>query len=163
MDLAPLRFVETSVGWFDRVVATDASSEGMGVVAAPLDEASAPRVVSRDDTTALAARSEWRTIISSRWRRPEHINVLEARALTTAVRWVLSFPGSVNRRVLVLCDSQVVVGAARKGRSSSQPILRRLRYLAAHVLSAGLRLTLRWVPSEHNPADGPSRNFDHRS
>lgn len=162
MDLSPLMFVETSVGWFDRVVATDASTEGMGVVAAPLDEVAAPRVVSADDTAALAARSEWRTIISSRWRRPEHINVLEARALTTAVRWVLSFPGSTNRRLLVLCDSQVVVGAATKGRSSSQPILRRLRYLAAHVLAAGLRITLRWVASAHNPADGPSRNFARR-
>ena len=50
MDLSPLMFVETSVGWFDRVVATDASTEGMGVVAAPLDEVAAPLVVSADDS-----------------------------------------------------------------------------------------------------------------
>nr|MDZ8103123.1 hypothetical protein [Nostoc sp. DedSLP01] len=159
MDLAPLMFVDTSADWFDRVVATDASSEGLGVVAAPLEADAAPRVVTGADSAALAASSAWRTIVSSRWRRAEHINVLELRALTTAVRWVLSFREAINCRVLVLCDSQVVVGAVTKGRSSSQPLLRRLRYLAAMVLASGLRLALRWVASADNPADGPSRNF----
>jgi ribonuclease HI len=107
----------------------------------------------------LVASSAWRTIVSSRWRRPEHINVLELRALTTAVRWVLSFRQALNCRLLVLCDSQVVVGAVTKGRSSSQLLLRRLRYLAAMALASGLRLTVRWVASADNPADGPSRNF----
>ena len=159
MNLAPLMFVDTSVQWFERVVATDASSDGMGVVAAPLEQEAAPVVVSGADAAALVARSEWRTIVSSRWRRPEHINVLELRALTTAMRWVLSFRHAVSCRLLVLCDSQVVVGAVTKGRSSSQLLLRRLRYLAAMVLASGLRLTLRWVASADNPADGPSRNF----
>lgn len=157
-DLAPLMFVDTSVTWFDRVVATDASSDGLGVVAAPVSADTAPRVVTGADSAALVSASAWRTIVSSRWRRPEHINVLEMRALTTAVRWVLSFRQALNCRVLVLCDSQVVVGAVTKGRSSSQLLLRRLRYLAAMVLASGLRLTLRWVASADNPADGPSRN-----
>ena len=159
MDLAPLMFVDTSVNWFDRVVATDASSDGMGVVTAPLEHDAAPRVVTGADSAALVSASQWRTIVSSRWRRPEHINVLELLALTTAVRWVLSFREALNCRVLVLCDSTVVVGAVTKGRSSSQLLLRRLRYLAAMVLASGLRLTLRWVASADNPADGPSRNF----
>jgi ribonuclease HI len=159
MQLAPLMFVDTSVGWFDRVVATDASSDGMGVVAASLEQDEPPRVVTGADSAALVASSAWRTIVSSRWRRPEHINVLELRALTTAVRWVLSFRQAVNCRLLVLCDSQVVVGAVTKGRSSSQLLLRRLRYLAAMALASGLRLTVRWVASADNPADGPSRNF----
>lgn len=158
MDLAPLMFVDTSVTWFDRVVATDASSDGMGVVTAPLSADAAPRVVTGADSAALVSASAWRTIVSSRWRRPEHINVLEMRALTTAVRWVLSCRQALNCRVLVLCDSKVVVGAVTKGRSSSQLLLRRLRYLAAMVLASGLRLTLRWVASADNPADGPSRN-----
>lgn len=163
MQLAPLMFVDTSVNWFDRVVATDASSDGMGVVAAPLEQDEPPRVVSGADAAALVASSSWRTIVSSRWRRPEHINVLELRALTTAVRWVLSFRHALNCRLLLLCDSQVVVGAVSKGRSSSQPLLRRLRYLAALVLASGLRLSVRWVASADNPADGPSRNFSRPS
>jgi len=82
---------------------------------------------------------------------------LELRAVLTAVRWVLSLPQSVNKRLLVLCDSQVALGAVSKGRSSSQPLLRRLRALAALVMASGLCVTVRWIPTDLNPADEPSR------
>ncbi len=156
--LAPLLFTHTASGWFDRVVATDASSTGMGIVAAVAQRDPAS-VVTTDDAHACAAESAWRTIAAAPWRSPEHINVLELRALLTAVRWVLSHPRAVGARVLFLCDSNVVVGAVTKGRSSSQPLLRRLRSLAALVLASGLRPTLTWLASEHNPADEPSRRF----
>ncbi len=155
--LAPLLFSCTSAPWFDRVVATDASSAGHGVVAAKSDVADS--VTSAEQATDLAESADWRVIVSAPWRRAEHINVLELRALCTAVRWVLSFRHSVGSRVLVLCDSQVVVGAVTKGRSSSPQMLRRLRYLSCLVLAAGVRLCLRWLPSELNPADEPSRRF----
>lgn len=103
---------------------------------------------------------DWRTIISSPWRgAEEHINLFELRAVTTSLRWVLSFPSSVDRRLLLLCDSQVAVGALMKGRSSSQPILRRLRHIAALLLASGLRVCARWIASHLNPADEPSRHF----
>src|SRR4051812_22284814 len=86
----------------------------------------------------------------------EHINVLEARALSTAVRWVLSHPLSMGRRLLALSDSQVVIGAVNKGRSSSQQLLRCLRGVSALLLASGVRLVLQWVPSASNPADEPS-------
>jgi hypothetical protein len=157
--LAPLFFTRTSAGWFERVVATDASSTGLGIVAAPVAERDARDTVTKEDAAALAAHAPWRVIAAAPWRTQEHINVLELRALTTAVRWVLSHPRAVDSRVLILSDSQVVVGAVTKGRSSSQPLLRRLRFLAALVLASGLRLTLRWLASELNPADEPSRRF----
>ena len=154
--LAPLLFTRTSAGWFDRVVATDASSTGMGVVAARAQRAPAT-VVSDETAAAVADECAWRTIARARWRDAEHINVLECRALITGVRWVLSHPCALGARVLFLCDSQVVVGAVTKGRSSSQPLLRRLRALAALVLASGLRPTLRWIDTARNPADVPSR------
>ena len=101
----------------------------------------------------------WSTIVAARWRRADHINVLELRALHTAVKWVLSHPHSTGNRVRALCDSTVVIGAVRKGRSSSRPLLRRLRALSAWVMGGGLRLELGWVPSAYNPADEPSRRF----
>lgn len=156
--LAPLLFTHTASGWFDRVVATDASSTGMGIVAAVAQRDPAT-VVTKDDASACATESAWRTIAAAPWRSPEHINVLELRALLTAVRWVLSHPRAVGARVLFLCDSQVVVGAVTKGRSSSQPLLRRLRALAALVLASGIRPTLTWIATDHNPADEPSRRF----
>ena len=99
----------------------------------------------------------WRTVVSSQWNYAEHINVQELRAVSTAMRWVLSRPAAIGRRLLLLSDSTVVVGAANKGRSSSPDILRVLRSVCALVLCAGVQIVVRWVPSEVNPADEPSR------
>ena len=60
-------------------------------------------------------------------------------------------------RFLVLCDSMVTIGAVRKMRSSSRSLLVQLRKIAAVTLATGVRLTLRWIPTDMNPADGPSR------
>lgn len=101
----------------------------------------------------------WSVVASSPWRRPlEHINSLELRALSTAIRWALSHPHSINRRLLLLSDSSVTVFSVSKGRSSAFQILRRLRYISSLVLAAGLQPLLRWIPSAANPADGPSRS-----
>jgi integrase len=161
MALAPLLFVSLSAPWFSRVVATDASTEGQGVVASRVDAGvlAAEAAVSGPDPPRFVALDgcDWRTIISSPWRWSEHINVLEARVLLAAVRWVSSFPDSLGSRVLIFSDSAVLVYAARKGRSSAYPLLRVLRGVAAVQLAAGLRLTCGWIPSHANPADEPSR------
>jgi hypothetical protein len=107
----------------------------------------------------FVAAGRWRTEVSAPWRRPEHINALEMRAVHTAVRWVVSRPGSFGARVLLLTDSTAVLGALLKGRTSSRTLLARTRQVAAVTLAAGVRLSVRWVPSEANPADGPSRGL----
>jgi hypothetical protein len=109
-------------------------------------------------TFVSVSEADWRKVFAGRWRRSEeHINSLEMRALIMAVRWVLSHRDSVGSRLSVLCDSMVVIGAVRKGRSSSQPLLRRLRALSSLVLSSGLSIDIEYVPSEFNPADECSR------
>jgi hypothetical protein len=72
---------------------------------------------------------------------------------------MLSYRRSVARRLLVVSDSSTVVGAVRKGRSSSFQLLLRLRSLAAMLLASGVQLRVEWCPSKLNPADEPSRNF----
>jgi hypothetical protein len=89
----------------------------------------------------------------------EHINLKEARALLVFVRWVLRTPAHFGRRLVVLVDSKVVVGAATKGRSASYPLNRLLRRLAALCLFGDLLLHLVFIPTEHNPADAPSRGI----
>lgn len=154
VDLAPLMFTTLTENWFDRLVATDASESGQGVVTIKTAAETNPF-----DAPAATAPEQyhWSTVISSPWSRQEHINALEIRAVASAVRWVLSFPHSVGCRVAVLCDSLVTVFSVTKGRSSSPMLLPRLRQLASLVLASGLRLYLRWVPTELNPADAPSR------
>lgn len=168
IDLSPLFRSYLGASWHHSVMATDASLTGLGVVAAvvppALVEVAArtagsvaikdPAATALDDS--IVARP-WSTIVSSRWRAAEHINSLELRAVSTAVRRVLSSPATIRRRLLVLCDSQVAVGALAKGRSSSRLLLLRLRPLTALLLASGLHLCTRWLPSRLNPADGPSR------
>jgi hypothetical protein len=149
--VAPLLFVRLSSKVLPRCVAVDASSVGLGVVTARLPPGDVcPHVLSPADFS-------WSTIVSTPWRESEHINSLELRAISTAVRWALKSPDSIASRLIVFSDSQVAVFSSNKGRSSSHLLLRRLRPLAACLLSSGLRLLLRWIPSEDNPADGPSR------
>jgi hypothetical protein len=102
--------------------------------------------------------SPWSTILSVRWRdMEEHINSLELRAVLLAAHWLLSFPSSHRSRVYLLIDSTVAFYSLWKGRSSSVPLLRILRQISALLLAGDLHLLPGWVPSEVNPADGPSR------
>ena len=147
-DLAPLLQCSLSDEWCPRAVAVDASTTGLGVVASPL--------ISSDISDY--SPFSWSVIASSRWKNgSEHINSFELRAVSTAIRWSLSFPSSLGRKLVLFSDSQVAIGSLRKGRSSSPLLLRRLRAISSWLLASGLRLLLYWTPSEDNPADEPSR------
>ncbi len=89
----------------------------------------------------------------------EHINLMEGRAFLAALRWFLRSAGRHRRRLVVLIDSRVWIGAAAKGRSSSMPLLRLLRRVSALVLGSGLVVHYIYIPSKHNPADAPSRGI----
>jgi hypothetical protein len=160
MGLAPLLFAKLDSSWFPRLIATDASEIGQGVVAVQMDQNSLTEVSKLDDESRCVQVQQvpkWSTIVSSAWSEPEHINVLELRAIHTSIRWVLSHRHSITSRVLLFSDSQVAVCSVRKGRSSSHTLLRRLRYLSALLLSSGIKLVVKWIPTHINPADEPSR------
>ena len=101
--------------------------------------------------------SAFDVILSVRCTDDDHINLKEARGLLTYVRWVLRTPRHFGHRLVVLVDSKVVVGAVAKGRSSSVPLNRLLRRLAALCFLGDLTLHVVFIPSAHNPADAPSR------
>jgi hypothetical protein len=153
--LAPLLFTNISKTFFSKVIATDASTEGQGVVSTTNSMEHSANLT----TENFIKSSRWSTIVSKPWQLVEHINVLELRAVISAIRWSLSYPSSIGCRIMMFSDSSVAVGAISKGRSSSPQLLSRLRLLASLLLSSGLRLTILWIPSHLNPADEPSRNF----
>lgn len=167
--LAPLLLISLRAPCFPSVVATDASSVGLGVVASRVPE-HAQRACSRlsgripahqlplpPSAVTVAGSHRWSTIVASTWRNFEHINILELRAVSTGVRWALSHPAATGSRLLVLSDSAVAVASLAKGRSSSPAVNRRIRQIAALCLASGLLLSICWLPSETNPADEPSR------
>jgi hypothetical protein len=158
IDLAPLFFTTLKHQWFDRLIVTDACETGQGVVATKV---STQHHSPFDSLPAQQPQQHnWSTIVSSPWKRTEHINSLEIRAVSTAIKWVLSFAHSIGSRVAILSDSLVTVYSIKKGRSSSPLLLPRLRQIASMLLSAGLRLFLQWIPTELNPADAPSRVYE---
>ena len=174
MGLAPLLFTQMDAPWFPHVLATDASDSGLGVVAttpaASVDleaMAALPKPVLHVEDEPLDRKlhptlvgARWREIVSAPWRWAEHINVLEARALDTAVRWAIKSPRAVGSRLISWCDSMVVMFAVRKGRSSAFGLLRQLRRLSASMLASGIQLHCNWIATEVNPADDPSRRWE---
>eukprot|EP00969_Alexandrium_andersonii_P178309 7884459-Alexandrium_andersonii.AAC.1 len=52
-----------------------------------------------------------------------------------------------------------VVCSGCKGRSSVLKFNTQLRITTAHLLASSIQLVDRWIPSEQNPMDGPSRRF----
>ena len=108
-------------------------------------------------TEEWTRRSDWHLLFRSEWGRQEHQNVLELRTIVNLARHLGRTKLSWGRRFLVLTDSMVSLGALGKGRSSSPALLRLLRRWAALRMALGISLSLRWVPSRRNLANGPSR------
>lgn len=160
-DVAPLLVANLSAPSFGRVMASDASSTGLGVVAMPRLRGTAPAGTTvpgvSSAITAPVPPAAVTNIVSSRWRWGEHINLLEMRAAHVAVRWVLRHALSGSIRMSLWSDSAVVVGVLRKGRSASTPLNRLMRAMAADLLRADVSLDVDWIPSALNPADAPSR------
>ena len=104
--------------------------------------------------------SDWRTSVSQRWKhRGEHITLGEGRAVLSGIRWLARQPRHHGTRVPFFIDSQACLGALAKGRSSSRKLNRICRRVAAYVCAARLKVSWLWVPTDHNPADAPSRHF----
>ena len=62
-----------------------------------------------------------------------------------------------RKQVLIFTDSAVALGCVGKGRSSVPPLLRQCRIIAAVAMALQIIPKCRWVESERNVSDGPSR------
>ena len=99
----------------------------------------------------------WSLLFKGTFAQEEHNNILELRGVVAVLRHLNRSSRVWSSRVLVFTDSLVSLGALAKGRSSARQILRMCRAAAAVELACEIKLILRWVPSELNFADGPSR------
>jgi hypothetical protein len=119
-----------------------------------------PSLSARVKAVPVAAlpRRHWATIIAHQdgWLH-EHITARELRAIGAAVRWIVSYPRSINARLFLIGDSLAALGALAKGRSSAFALRSTLRRIAALTVAAGLQLVPFYIASAHNPADAPSR------
>eukprot|EP00435_Cladocopium_sp_Y103_P025645 s990_g6.t1 len=100
----------------------------------------------------------WRAVSGWRWTgQPEHINVLEARAAFTNLRWRVEQLKQFDLRCVHLLDSMVVLHALTRGRSSSKKLRRTVMRINSLLLATGLQPVWSYVESSQNPADRPSR------
>ena len=99
-------------------------------------------------------------VASRRWSdQLSHIVLGEGRAIVYTAVHILRSADSFRRRHLLLSDSLVNVLALSNGRSSARHVWPTARSLAALTLASGAAFHLRWVPTDTNPADGPSRGL----
>lgn len=100
----------------------------------------------------------WTPVSGWKWKGDvEHINVLEARAVFTTLKWRVLQRKQLNVRCVHLVDSLVVLHALSRGRSSSRKMRRTIMRISSYLLASGLRPVWGYVNTKDNPADRPSR------
>jgi hypothetical protein len=102
---------------------------------------------------------KWRELSRFCWRRPEHINVLEARTGVVTLSAMVKKDLLFGQRRLLISDSQVTIAVMTKGRSSSAALNYVARRHAAICLATSTKTYWRYVRTWRNVADGPSRGF----
>ena len=100
----------------------------------------------------------WKAVCGWKWTgEKEHINCLELRAVLTTVRWRIEKMRQVHSKFIHLVDSQVVLHALARGRSSSRKLRRTLLRINSFLLATGSVGVWAYVHTSQNPADRPSR------
>ena len=100
---------------------------------------------------------DWKQLSNGPWERSESIPVLEGRAIVWVLQHLARSSKQHSMKHLILTDSMSCSLALSKGRSSMSSMNRICRQVGAVLLATGMRISCRWIPSELNPADGPSR------
>ena len=105
----------------------------------------------------LLQRHLWAPRLWGKWKHKEGILTLEARAAVKALQRVaLSVFGSQIRQLFLL-DNMSLVLALERCRSRQYGLTKQIRIFCAYCLSRGIQPAFRWLPSELNNADEPSR------
>ena len=116
------------------------------------------------DFTASVDSADWHVAVRCSYppesrARHAHINEKEAGALVLAIRWAARSRRTRRCRLVVQSDSAAAVCALRKGRSSRPGMRRQCQKIAAMTLAHGITAEFRWVATDRNMADQPSRGF----
>ena len=100
----------------------------------------------------------WSTQLMGKWgNTATHITAKEGDALVLVARHIVRSSASRGKRHLVLVDSFSISMMSCKGRASNFGLLRTAQKLAALSLGGNLSIRTRWIRSEDNVSDGPSR------
>ena len=99
----------------------------------------------------------WQVKRAVKFKRREHINVLELKMYLYGMRWKSRRGCFHKRRSVYLIDNQVALAVAVKGRSSRFQLNAVLRRWCALQVATNTYPILGYVCIKDNPADAPSR------
>ena len=105
-------------------------------------------------------RKLWSPKIWGRWKFKENIGILEARTVLKSIQRICMTRFGHDVRHLHLCDNLGVVLSIERCRSKNFKLLSVIRRIAGYCIARNVQLAIRWVPSELNIADEPSRLDD---
>ena len=102
--------------------------------------------------------SLWKTVKMGKWRDSnEHITIKEGRALVLALRRLSRASHCRERSHVFFIDNLSLCFAVLKGRAHNYDLLRIMQQVGSVSLACDIGIHPRWIPSEYNIADGPSR------
>ena len=104
-------------------------------------------------------RRHWAPKMWGRWRYPENILVLEARAVLKSLKRIALTRYGHDMRQLLLCDNMPAVLSFERCRSKSYKVLKVLREFGAYCFAHNIYVSVRWIPSGLNILDEPSRLY----
>lgn len=104
-------------------------------------------------------RTEWVELMAGLFEYKQHINLSEPDSVIIPLRSRTRHLIYHDKKLLLLSESQVAVGATSKGRSSSSGLGYKLRRPNAVTLPARIDLGLRWIPTSQQPAGESSRRL----
>ena len=94
------------------------------------------------------------------WHHAEGIFELESLALLKSLVRIAKGRFGRDTRQLLLVDNMAVALAFSRARSRNTRVLRIIRKFNAWCLGRNIAASIRWIPSELNSADAPSRYAD---
>ena len=110
--------------------------------------------------TETVKSKKFKLKVRKKIKRKEHINISELRAALDAEQRRGS--RKPNSKILLGSDSQVVLGALVKGRSSAASLNSLLRRSLPSTLGHNVYLFPQYIPTDINSADDPTRNREVR-
>ena len=99
----------------------------------------------------------WHVCGRHKWVKSSSMPVNEARATLYGAKHILRNRENFHQRHVILSDSMTSTCAFSRGRAHTYELRRVCQQFGALCLATGAQITVRWIPSEWNPSDNPSR------
>ena len=99
----------------------------------------------------------WHVAVCGRWNHHEDIMRPEGRAFDMCLRLGLPRNDAPGTTIVILTDNMPLALAITSGRASSSHLVQSCRVVCAYSSFCNSAMQARWIASESNPADGPSR------